>query len=590
MGSQMNSSVRQPRLALSTLVLVGTVAALYVGGAELGLAFTAAWPQITPFWPPAGIALAALVFFGPRAAPGVFIGAIAAAMMAGAPPGVAIAIGTGNTLGAAAAGWLLRRGARFEPSLERIQDVLALLVATGLASCITATIGITSLAAGGLVPWSEFGNTWPIAWAGDVMGIVVVAPVALSWAANPELPWRGARRIELLVLFAAVVLVGHAAFTNAVVPDPVTYQTQRVVVPLIIWAALRFGPRETSLTMLVITTQALAGALHGEGLFATGTLARHVTLVELFVGVIAPTALAVTAGMCQRRRAERELQAAHRTLEVRVEERTRELVHANAELRASSQAIGEKNEELESFVHNVSHDLRSPLHNLRGFCDELALACASLGEVVRDPKLPPEASLRVGSIVREDVEPSIQFVMTSAGRLQRLVDALTQLSRQGRTPLAKEPVDLHAVFEATRDLLRTSIAARGATLTAGTLPTVRGDATALERVFTNLIGNALAYLDPARVGQIDVGTSPADDPDGRDAGMVHVWVRDNGRGIPTRDQPKVFQVFQRFHPDAAPGEGIGLAIVKRIVERHGGRVWATSEEDVGSVFHLTLPT
>ncbi len=72
--------------------------------------------------------------------------------------------------------------------------------------------------------------------------------------------------------------------------------------------------------------------------------------------------------------------------------------------------------------------------------------------------------------------------------------------------------------------------------------------------------------------------------------MVHVWVRDNGRGIPTRDQPKVFQVFQRFHPDAAPGEGIGLAIVKRIVERHGGRVWATSEEDVGSVFHLTLPT
>jgi signal transduction histidine kinase len=363
-----------------------------------------------------------------------------------------------------------------------------------------------------------------------------------------------------------------------------------VVVPLIIWAALRFGPRETSLTMLIVTIEALAGAIRGEGPFATGTRAHHVTLVELFVGFIAPTALAVTAGMCQRRRAERELQAAHRTLELRVEERTRELLHANAELRARSQAMAEKNDELESFVHNVSHDLRAPLHNLRGFCDELALACDGLGEVARDPRLPAEASLRIGSIVREDVAPSLQFVQTSAARLQRLVDALTQLSRQGRAPLAKGPVDLQAVLEATRDILRTPITTRGATLTLGPLPTIQGDATALERVFTNLVGNALAYLDPARVGQIAVGASPPDDPDGRDAGMVHVWVRDNGRGIPTRDQAKVFQVFQRFHPDAAPGEGIGLAIVKRIVERHGGRVWATSEEGVGSVFHLTLPT
>jgi signal transduction histidine kinase len=101
-------------------------------------------------------------------------------------------------------------------------------------------------------------------------------------------------------------------------------------------------------------------------------------------------------------------------------------------------------------------------------------------------------------------------------------------------------------------------------------------------VFSNLIGNSVKYLKPGRPGHIEIGG----EREGREA---HCWVRDNGAGLPASAKTRLFQVFQRFHPDLAPGEGMGLAIVRRVVERHGGRIWAEGEEGVGSTFHFTLP-
>jgi signal transduction histidine kinase len=115
----------------------------------------------------------------------------------------------------------------------------------------------------------------------------------------------------------------------------------------------------------------------------------------------------------------------------------------------------------------------------------------------------------------------------------------------------------------------------------GTLPNAIGDVTAIGQVFSNLIANALNYLKPGRPGLIEIGSEAKD-------GEVHYWVKDNGVGITPAARPRLFQVFQRFRPELAQGEGMGLAIVKRVVERHGGRLWADSEEDVGTTFHFTL--
>ena len=139
-----------------------------------------------------------------------------------------------------------------------------------------------------------------------------------------------------------------------------------------------------------------------------------------------------------------------------------------------------------------------------------------------------------------------------------------------------------ALVSTTLDSLRLSIERSGADVSVGRLPSARGDATAVGQVFGNLVANALNYLRPDRPGRIEIG--------GEGAGPEsHYWVRDNGVGIPEAAREKLFQVFQRFHPDLAPGDGMGLATVKRIVERHGGTVRVDSAEGVGTTFHVSLP-
>jgi signal transduction histidine kinase len=134
--------------------------------------------------------------------------------------------------------------------------------------------------------------------------------------------------------------------------------------------------------------------------------------------------------------------------------------------------------------------------------------------------------------------------------------------------------------------MHASIRARGAQVSVHALPDVWGDPTALEQVFANLIGNALNYLDPSREGRVEIGTAHA--PPGVESLQIF-YVRDNGLGIPEVGLPRLFQAFARMHGNVAPGEGIGLALVRRVVERHGGRVWVESTEGAGTTFYLSLP-
>ena len=167
-------------------------------------------------------------------------------------------------------------------------------------------------------------------------------------------------------------------------------------------------------------------------------------------------------------------------------------------------------------------------------------------------------------------------------KFQRLIDTLLLLSRTGRQELRFEEADVRAIVDSTIASLRQMIQGRGAEVVVEALPSLRGDITALGQVFSNLISNALKYSKPGRPARIVVGGEISN-------GLAHYWVRDNGAGIPASAQRRLFQVFQRFHPDLASGDGMGLAIVKRVVEHHGGRVWAESEEGVGTTFHIELP-
>jgi PAS domain S-box-containing protein len=289
----------------------------------------------------------------------------------------------------------------------------------------------------------------------------------------------------------------------------------------------------------------------------------------------------ITRDMTAQREYQIRLAEMNDDLERRVERRTQELSEANRDL-------AEKNRENETFVYSVSHDLRSPLVNLQGFSAELERSCDDLADSLKAETIPEEIRRRVAQIMDVGMQEPIHFIRTAVTRLGMIIDALLRLSRAGRVEYQIRDVDLNEIVRRILDAMRLTLAERGAELVLHPLPPTRGDATALEQVFANLIGNALNYLDPARQGVIEVGALKATVAD--DSGPQTYFVRDNGLGIPAAYQGKVFQAFQRLHPSSATGEGMGLTIVRRIVERHGGRIWLESTEGTGATFFVSLPS
>ncbi|MBN8927191.1 MAG: hypothetical protein BGO51_08890 [Rhodospirillales bacterium 69-11] len=284
-----------------------------------------------------------------------------------------------------------------------------------------------------------------------------------------------------------------------------------------------------------------------------------------------PSVLAAVTDITLRRRAEADLRHLNKALAT-----------ANQALRRANAEISRKSEEVESFVYIVSHDLRAPLVNLQGFSRELEFGCARLDQAVAALDLPEAARDQLKTIVAEDILGALRFIGASVAKFDRLINALLTLSRTGTQTYRHDRLDMAAVVAATIDAVRRSTEAEGATIVVDTLPEAFGDATAVGQVVANLVHNALKYADPDRPPRVEIGGAA-------DRQEAHFWVRDNGIGIPAHAFPRLFQVFQRFHPERAPGNGIGLAAVKRIVERLGGRIWAENRDPAGTAFHFTLP-
>ncbi len=266
----------------------------------------------------------------------------------------------------------------------------------------------------------------------------------------------------------------------------------------------------------------------------------------------------------------------------------RELRERADELARTNESLRQQTQENEMFVYSVSHDLRSPLVNLQGFAKELSLTEVELREIARDPRLPADVRQQIDSVLQRDVGPSLRFIQTAVSRSAAIIDALLRLSRAGRVVYRSAEVDVGMVAQRVADAMRSTTDARGATVVIRRLSPALGDPTAIEQVFGNLMGNAVNYLDPKRRGEVEVGMA---EPSSRDVrGRVTYYVRDNGMGIPAEYLGKVFVAFQRLHGEGTRGEGIGLALVRRIVERHGGRVWVESTVGVGSTFFVELPS
>lgn len=312
---------------LRDLGIIAAVALAYFAAARLGLLLAYSTKQVTALWPPTGIAVAALLLWGYRVWPAIYVAAFAVNALVGNSLWVAAGIAAGNTLGPLAARCALGRLGDFDPGLARVRDVLGLIVLGAIpGAAICATNGVAMLALAAVIPWPAYGSVWWVWWVGDAMGIMVFAPLILSWAAQPRPLWGMAARAELIVLFGGLLVTSLMAVAGILVQTAIPFQFRYAVFPFIIWAGLRFGMRETGLAVALVTGLAVWGAIHDRGPFATGNLDQRLILLEMFMAAVAVTGFILSAVKAERARAERALQSANDELGERVAARTAELL------------------------------------------------------------------------------------------------------------------------------------------------------------------------------------------------------------------------------------------------------------------------
>lgn len=253
-----------------------------------------------------------------------------------------------------------------------------------------------------------------------------------------------------------------------------------------------------------------------------------------------------------------------------------------AELERFASDLAEKNKELEAIVYTVSHDLRSPLVNVQGFGKQLQRACEKIQAAMAGATngVLPAAALK--QPVEEAIPQALRFINAGVNKMEMLLAGLLRYSRLGRVALSIGPVDMNALLATIIASMKFQLLEAKAEVHADALPPCLADNSQLNQVFANLIDNALKYRDGSRPLRVNVSGEVED-------GHAVYQVADNGIGIPEAHQPKIFEIFHRLNPETSNGEGLGLTIAQRMLERQRGKIWVESREGVGSTFFVSLP-
>lgn len=245
-------------------------------------------------------------------------------------------------------------------------------------------------------------------------------------------------------------------------------------------------------------------------------------------------------------------------------------------------ALEQKNRELESIIYVASHDLKSPLLNIQGFCNEMSNDCKNLRDMLVEKNITSDIIKKAGKLVNEKIPASMNYITKSAAKIDMVLSGLLSLSRLGGASLKFELIDMDKMISEIVDTMEFQIEQAAVHLEIMPLPSCIGDKSQLNQAFSNLIGNAVKYLDKTTPAEIKIAGY-------RDGQQAIYSVMDNGIGIDKGHQDIIFEIFHRLTPDVTDGDGLGLTIVKRILDRHKGKIWVESDLGKGSTFHVSLP-
>jgi PAS domain S-box-containing protein len=658
--------VQRPGTLTRAGVIAGLTLIYFIAG-KLGLRFATIHPCASAVWAPTGIALSACLLFGRWVAAAVFVGAFLVNVTTAGSIATSLGIAAGNTLEALAGSYLLYRFAGGLKVFDRTRDVFRFLMLAAIASTlVSATIGVSSLCLGGYARWAEFKWIWLTWWLGDATGALIVAPMLLLWAGSFSVTWEGQQKREAVALLVALVVTGGVVFGGWLPLPKQQYPLDFFCFPILLWAAFRFGPRETATASFILSAIAIVGTLNGLGPFAQGTRNESLLLLQTFAGLTGLMSIAVATAVAERRRldetrsrlaaivdssddgiiglnldgcvtswnrgatrvfgfsaaeaigkpvglilpperpaeeqevarlevgavchfetqrkrkdgalidialtispivgrAGRIIGTSRTSRDITDEKRTRrqreELLAAQHLAREAAEAASRAKDE---FLAMLGHELRNPLHAI--------LLAVHLLE-------------NTGAINDRGAK-AVEIISRQADHVKRLVDDLLEAARvtSGRIVLVRRPTNLSdCVQECIRVFGATGQFERHVVEIDSEPVWVDADSERLIQIVTNLLSNALKYTPTA--GRILISVKAETDD-------AVLRVGDDGIGIPAASIPHIFDLFARGEVklDRAPGGlGVGLTLVKRLVELHGGSVEAQSDgPGKGSVFIVRL--
>ena len=529
---------------LSTLPAISLLTLIYFVAGKLSLQLAFVHASASPVWPPAGIALAALLVLGYRMWPAIFLGAFLVNVTTAGNIATSLCIATGNTLEALCGAWLINRFADGLQVFERPQGVFKFALAVIVSSFLGPTFGVTSLALGHFADWSNYGAIWTTWWLGDAAGDLVVAPLILLWSIAPKWRWNRREGVEVGILLLLLFLLAETVFGGWGSISARNYPISFICGPIVIWTAFRFTQRETATGIFILSTIAILGTLRGFGPFVMGAENQSLLTLQAWTAVLTITAMALSAGMMERRRVESALQQQKAIVEA-------------------------ANRTKDNFLAMLSHELRTPLTPVIAALDTLETGPGS-----------PEESKAALAMIRRNVELESQ-----------LIDDLLDLTRiaKDKLRLRFDPIDAHDAVSNVFEICRTEADAKNIrvhlNLRAGA-HYVSADAAKFQQIIWNLLKNAIKFT--PKNGEIAISSeNPAPQ-------VLNISVRDSGVGIEPDLMERIFDPFEqgdRSIERGFGGLGLGLAISKSLAQAHGGTLIATSEgRNLGSTFVLSMQT
>jgi signal transduction histidine kinase/CheY-like chemotaxis protein len=528
----------------STLPVIGVLTVVYFIAGKLGLKLAFLHVSASPVWPPAGIALAAMLVLGYRTWPAIFIGAFLVNVTTAGDVTTSLCIATGNTLEAVCGVWLITRFAGGTRAFDRPQGVFMFALAAVASAAISPAFGVTSLALSGFAEWATYGAILTTWWLGDVAGDLIVAPLVLLWSVGSKQRWSRRDAVEVGILLFLLFALSETVFGGWLPISARNYPISFICGPIVIWTAFRFTQRETATGIFILSSIAIWGTLRGFGPFVAATENQSLLTLQAWTAVLTITAMALSAGMMERRRAEEALQQQKTVVET-------------------------ANRTKDHFLAMLSHELRTPLTPV----------FAAL-EILDTEPVQEEESKAALAMIRRNIELETQ-----------LIDDLLDFTRitKDKLQLRFAPVDAHLAISNVVEICRAEADSRKLRvhldLHASTHH-VAADAAKFQQIVWNVLKNAIKFT--PEDGEITISSSnPSQD-------VLTISVRDTGIGMESEVMKRIFDPFEQgdlSFERRFGGLGLGLAISKSLAQAHGGTLTAQSEgRDRGSTFLFSMQT